>query len=123
MRRRMIITTIFLSLLLIAFLLFIGGFSISFHPFSIEFTRLYNMMGWLCIIACGIFFSHHHRLEQQKHYAKQLEEYQEYAQKEYLSSIKHLQDTLVTMCKEKDAHIHELEVQLNNKQQSQENGN
>lgn len=123
MRRRMIITTILLSLLLIVFLLLLGGFSISFHPFSIEFTRLYNMLGWLCIIACGTFFSLDNRIEQQKHYAKQLEEYQEYAQKEYLESIKQLQDTLVTMCKEKDARIHELEVQLNNKQQSQENGN
>ena len=73
MRRRMIITTILLSLLLIAFLLFIGGLSISFHPFSIEFTRLYNMLGWLCIIACGIFFSLDNRIEQQKHYAKELE--------------------------------------------------
>lgn len=123
MRRRMIITTILLSLLLIVFLLLIGGFNISFHPFSIEFTRLYNMLGWLSIIACGIFFNLDHRLEQQKHYTKQLEEYQEYAQKKYLSSIKHLQDTLVTMCKEKDARIHELEVQLNNKQQFQEHGN
>lgn len=122
MRRRMIITTILLSLLLIAFLLFIGGLSISFHPFSIEFTRLYNMMGWLCIIACGIFFSLDNRIEQQKHYAKELEKFQEYAQKEYHSSIEQLQDTLVTMCNEKDARIHELEVQLN-KQQSQENGN
>lgn len=122
MRRRMIITTILLSLLLIAFLLFIGEFSISFHPFSIEFTRLYNMLGWLCIIACGIFFSLDNRIEQRKHYAKELEKFQEYAQKEYLNSIEKLQDTLVTMCKEKDARIHELEVQLN-KQQSQENGN
>lgn len=122
MRRRMIITTILLSLLLVAFLLFIGGLSISFHPFSIEFTRLYNMLGWLCIIACGCFFSLDNRIEQQKHYAKELEKFQEYAQKEYLHSIEELQDTLVMMCKEKDARIHELEVQLN-KQQSQENGN
>lgn len=122
MRRRMIITTILLSLLLIVFLLFIGGLSISFHPFSIEFTRLYNMLGWLCIIACGIFFSLDNRIEQQKHYAKELEKFQEYAKKEYHHSIEELQDTLVTMCKEKDARIHELEVQLN-KQQSQENGN
>ena len=123
MRRRMIITTtILLSLLLIAFLFFIGGLSISFHPFSIEFTRLYNMMGWLCIIACGIFFNLDNRIEQQKHYTKELEKFQEYAQKEYHSSIEQLQDTLVTMRKEKDARIHELEVQLN-KQQSQENGN
>lgn len=116
--RRLMIITIALSVLLISFLLFIGGLSISFHPFSIEFTRLYNMLGWLCIIACGIFFSLDNRIEQQKHYAKELEKFQEYAQKEYLNSIEELQDTLVTMCKEKDARIHELEVQLN-KQQSQ----
>lgn len=122
MRRLMIITTILLLLLLIAILFFIGGLSISFNPFSIELTRLYNMLGWLCIIACGIFFSLDNRIEQQKHYAKELEKFQEYAQKEYLHSIEELQDTLVTMCKEKDARIHELEVQLN-KQQSQENGN
>lgn len=122
MRRLMIITTILLLLLLIAILFFIGGLSISFNPFSIELTRLYNMLGWLCIIACGIFFSLDNRIEQQKHYAKELEKFQEYSQKEYIHSIEELQDTLVTMGKEKDARIHELEVQLN-KQQSQENGN
>lgn len=122
MRRRMIITTILLSLLLVAFLLFIGGFSISFHPFNIEFTRLYNMLGWICIIGCGIFFNLDNSIKQQKHYEKQLKEYKKLSQLEYLNAVENMQDSLDQMCKEKDARILELEVQLN-KQQSQENGN
>lgn len=54
--KHMLVISIILGLLLVVFLLFVGRFYISFHPFSIGFERPWNLMGWVCVILLGIFF-------------------------------------------------------------------
>lgn len=56
MKHMLVISIIILGLLLVVFLLFVGRFYISFHPFSIGFERPWNLMGWVCVILLGIFF-------------------------------------------------------------------
>lgn len=111
MKRRMIIAII-LSMLVVLFFLLIGGFYITLHPFSIGFTRIFNMLGWLCIMSSGIFFSVHYFRDEKMRFKKQLDDYITVSEQQHLDTIKNAYKSFDNILKEKDDYIHELEVKL-----------